>query len=168
MKQTVSLKEFNQESPAMREILFSWEADNSSLQLSYLVTASDGLVWPSQNSDERTYELWRSTCLEFFVKKINTDEYLEFNFCPSGRWDIYHFDSYRSPSSPRRIELKAPIIKQSATTLVVEIEIPWQHSEVLINPTAVIEDANGIHYFAYKHASAKPDFHAVETLTLKL
>ena len=46
-------------------------------------------------SFERKDELWRDTCLEFFIKDSHSGNYLEFNFSPQGYWNSYKFTDYR-------------------------------------------------------------------------
>lgn len=168
MSQPVFLKDFEKETPVKRELLFWWQQVESKLLLKYQLTPWHDVIWPTNKESQRSYELWRSTCFELFVAKENGTEYLEYNFAPDGRWDAYHFTSYRAPSSPERLPMKEPIIRSQPGILEVELERPWQTYPLRANATAVIEDRTGVHYFAYCHNREKPDFHCPQALTLKL
>ncbi len=60
--------------------------------------------------------LWRNTCYEVFIAADNQPDtpYMELNFSPDGRFNLYWFDGYRTPDiSPPRA-LTSPIF-ESAT-----------------------------------------------------
>lgn len=53
----------------------------------------------------RQDELWKQTCLEIFVADAAfassaSEGYIEMNLAPSGDWNLYAFDSYRSGMRP--------------------------------------------------------------------
>ncbi len=43
----------------------------------------------------RKYGLWETTCFEFFLGLEGSNRYWEFNFSPSGDWNMYRFENYR-------------------------------------------------------------------------
>ena len=43
----------------------------------------------------RKFELWESTCFEFFIGVLGDRNYWEFNLSPSGDWNVFHLDDYR-------------------------------------------------------------------------
>lgn len=52
--------------------------------------------------------LWENHCYELFLAFDNqpNSPYLEINFAPTGEFNLYHFDGYRSPTQmpPRRLQ----------------------------------------------------------------
>lgn len=40
-------------------------------------------------------ELWRTTCMECFLRRQSGHAYIEWNFSPAGNWWVCAFDSYR-------------------------------------------------------------------------
>jgi len=44
----------------------------------------------------RSHELWKNTCFEWFLKTNNSSKYWEFNASPTGQWNFYELESYRS------------------------------------------------------------------------
>jgi len=60
----------------------------------------DALRLPEEAQFDRTDGLWRTTCLELFVKSVDDPAYFEFNFSPSGQWAAYQFDAYRAGMRP--------------------------------------------------------------------
>lgn len=115
---------------------------------------------PSEQT--RRPDLWRETCLEFFSGASTADEapYIEFNFSPSGDWDLYLFDAYRQGMRPLEADISSQQI--SAHQWVIEVRLlkplPWkpqtyQLSTVLKNKTGEIS------YWAPSHPSEKADFH---------
>lgn len=53
--------------------------------------------------------LWEKHCYELFLAFDNqpNSPYLEINFAPTGEFNLYHFDSYRTPAQmpPRRLQV---------------------------------------------------------------
>jgi hypothetical protein len=48
-----------------------------------------------QNASTRKDKLWESNCLEFFIKPLEINSYIELNFSLSGDWNAFNFDNYR-------------------------------------------------------------------------
>lgn len=168
MNNSYQLKPFHQ-SPLLGEIVFSWTRSQNSLQLHYQCHEFKQLVWPASDSNERSLNLWESTCFELFIKHPNEDAYLEFNFSPSGKWDAFEFDSYRLPKILRRLEDVGCSITQSEHNLTIDLQLPkeWINTEIIGNATAVIElKDESIHFFAYKHCETKADFHDQDSLVI--
>jgi hypothetical protein len=135
---------------------------------------SNGSFVKTLSDKDRKDELWKQTCLEFFVKKMNHKNYFEFNVSPEGRWNLYRFTDYRSP-----IEIEEAITK---TNLSFELENDWKilGIELDLNPlfkpgdsllfsfSAVIKQGETVSYWAHKHSAEKPDFHHVNNFTLEV
>lgn len=75
------------------------------LWLTYKITMpslslAEKLQWSSWQSVNVAFSdyLWQQTCLECFIAH-NESSYVEINANPDGRYALYHFDDYRSPST---------------------------------------------------------------------
>ena len=122
--------------------------------------------------------LWQHTCCEAFVSVPNAQDYLEFNFSPSGCWAAYRFDGYRlrdesfrCASAPQieftsheqGFELTAVLGSALIRSLWPEQAL-WQ-----IGLTAVIETTDGQKsYWALRHDDVQPDFHVRTQFLLDL
>lgn len=163
-----TLKPFTPEASENRELLFSYVFIPNGIKLRFQIQDSNhNLVWPKKCESTRAYELWKTTCFELFLAEKNCSEYIELNFSPSTKWDAYEFTSYRQPQPPKRFEdIQVNFITSEHG--LVEVDVFMDLKEFEANATAVIEDRHGIHYFAYKHASEKPDFHQRSNLIINL
>jgi predicted GIY-YIG superfamily endonuclease len=120
--------------------------------------------------------LWRSTCVEAFVRLPNAACYAELNFAPSTAWAAYQFDSYRQQSVPPAID-PPPIdidIEERLLSVTVAVDMsaigilpshePWQ-----IALSAIIEETDGTKsYWALRHPPGAPDFHHPDCFALTL
>ena len=52
---------------------------------------TQAIVFPDRARSGRGAKLWEETCFEFFIRNID-DEYIEFNFSPSGQWACFYFE----------------------------------------------------------------------------
>ncbi|MBO1530876.1 hypothetical protein J3492_06565 [Psychrobacter sp. F1192] len=70
------------------------------LPSSILAKQLDWTTWQQDNVGFTDY-LWEQTCLECFMSnRIDDDSsYIEINVNPNGQYALYHFHSYRSPST---------------------------------------------------------------------
>lgn len=123
--------------------------------------ATERLALPQPAKPYRTDELWRTTCLEFFVA-TGPESYLEFNFSPSSQWAEYRFDNYRAGMQALPVD-EPPVILVSdeGDCLIVPVIIEWPNMAVgAVGLTAVIEETDGTKsYWALAHAPGAPDFH---------
>ena len=134
------------------------------------------VVLPHAGEPERTDGLWRSTCLEAFLKPPRGEAYFELNFAPSAQWAAYRFDGYRSGMTA--IDVLPPVVSSVRGTthygLVAGIDLsaepdlaPWETWTAGFS--AVIEADNGsLSYWALAHPPGKPDFHHPACFTLEL
>jgi hypothetical protein len=127
---------------------------------------------PPASRPRRRDELWRHTCFELFAQREGADDYLEFNFSPSGDWAAYHFEGYRTgqraceqppvgitlyPLGPGQLRIQACA------------HLPDTASRWRLGISAVIEAGDGaLSYWALHHGGAKPDFHAADSLAVTL
>lgn len=118
------------------------------------------------HQSKRQDELWKSTCFEAFVA-ISQNNYIEFNFSPTGNWNCYRFSGYRENMRQfSEIELlDFTILSNNSENqgnyhcrMSVKLANPLPISKM--GMTAVIQTTNGnINYWALKHGGEKADFH---------
>lgn len=145
------------------------------LKLDYLLHGDlQGMRLPPVSpSPHRRDELWRHTCLELFARRDDEQSYLEFNFSPSGDWAAYRFDACRQGQKPWlqqpvSVALLPPggahLLIQAQAQLPAGATAGWR-----LGPAAVIESCDGsLSYWATRHPSAQPDFHAAAGFTVAL
>ena len=149
----------------------------SLLEIEYSLSGEiDKLLIPAQSVSLRTDNLWLHTCFEAFIAAPDNENYLEFNFAPSGAWAVYRFDSYRNGMTA--IDAPPPIITttRSANNLVVNVTVNLKRfldlksqTELRLALSAVIEDNNSaLSYWALAHPPGKPDFHHRDSFALTL
>jgi hypothetical protein len=139
---------------------------------------------------ERRDELWKTTCLEFFLAGTNQKNYFEMNLSPSGDWNLYAFDDYRSGMRPAT---SAEVSLMKVERAVRGDTIIWQgslrpttsgdgtlaslltpasngaRSGLVMGVACVMEYKTGDKdYWALAHAGEKPDFHLRESFRLAL
>jgi hypothetical protein len=131
---------------------------------------------PPKTAPLRQDELWKSTCFECFIAPVSDAAYFEFNISPSGDWNAYAFDAYRTGMRPAP-EFLAPRIYQSFSSslstrtdvLIPKPQFSRPSSELLIQPTLVLASLTGeISYWAGNHPAQKPDFHRLEYFNARL
>lgn len=129
---------------------------------------------PDLRAVGRADELWRHTCFEAFIAGPTVGAYSEFNFAPSGEWAAYRFTGYRKGSRPvavgadpaiavrtfpERIELDAVVGARS---------IPLGEGGARLALAAVVEEEEGLSYWALAHPAQRPDFHHADSFLLPL
>ena len=111
----------------------------------------------------RRHELWKNTCFEAFWKAPNNEEYYELNANLKGEWNIYRFESYRTPQPPQEAKtFRVDSIISQSGNLQIGIQGDWQKvSDLSWNLTAIVCAQKGpTSHWAWKHAKDKPDFHS--------
>lgn len=134
------------------------------LTIDYAVAGTiDALVVPAPAAPHRSDGLWRTTCFELFIA-IGGEDYLEFNFSPSGSWAAYRFNGYRADMCelalpPPQIALDTGKDQLTLTATLSLAALP----EATIGQAgmcAVIEASTGDKsYWALTHPRGAPDFH---------
>lgn len=134
------------------------------LELTYtLAGALEALRLPPPEPPQREEGLWRGTCFECFIQEGDSAAYREFNFAPSGAWQVYAFGEYRK-GGELAVEA-APEIRAEASPLQLTLTA---HIPASILPTtpgrlgisAVLQSRDGrIAYWALRHPEGKADFH---------
>jgi hypothetical protein len=125
---------------------------------------------------QRTDDLWKSTCIEAFLREPGTDGYLEFNFAPSRQWAAYSFTGYRE--GMRDLVIATPSIGVTANNDNLSFQVELDLREIAALPSdsvwefglsAVIEETGGRKsYWALRHPPGKPDFHHPDCFALEL
>jgi hypothetical protein len=128
-------------------------------------------VVTENDEPSRSDELWRTTCLEAFLREPGGDSYREWNFAPSGDWAAYDFTSYREGMANAQVA-SPPYVRMEdnftwwalGATIAVDAQVDWQ-----LALSAVLEEKDGTKsYWALAHPSEKPDFHDPGCFTAKL
>jgi hypothetical protein len=144
-------------------------ARDGRLALAFAVRGVERLVVPPPRSGApRAERLWQHTCFEAFIGR-DSGRYVELNLSPSGEWNVYEFDGYRSGMQAAAIA-RPPEIRfdrEERATLTASVEVGASSFDVGL--AAVIEEEGGrLSYWALVHRGPKPDFHDRSTFTLRL
>ncbi|HLO13670.1 MAG TPA: DOMON-like domain-containing protein [Anaerolineales bacterium] len=152
---------------------------NNIIALHYSLTGNlDNIFFPSPSEPPgRKNELWKTTCLEFFLAIQDQPGYWEFNMSPSGDWNVYHMDAYRRVGFTEETSLQclrfvpnrneADIFTLEATVDLSPIIEQSQLVEVSV--TAIIQTKDGAQsYWALTHPASQADFHLRESFILVL
>lgn len=116
--------------------------------------------------------LWTSTCFEMFWGVSGTSKYWELNLSPWNEWNLYEFESYRSPQPPTPTSDYSLVKMEWAVNggsgqMSARLEssaVPagnWEY-----NLCAVVPNAKGPQYFSLNHPEGKPDFHRRDCMKL--
>jgi hypothetical protein len=156
------------------------EIHNPSLMVSYRLNGNLNkieLIDPSLGLPKRTHELWKNTCFEWFLKSDKSLKYWEFNASPTGLWNFYELDSYRTNlkesfliseplfHSELKQEKNGPTstycfsMKCSLKALFNESSLSPQSTRLAIT-TVIHWKTNETTYYSLKHPQEKPDFHS--------
>lgn len=149
-------------------------APNGEIRLTYRVSGkTSALEIPAWSTPDRTDNLWKTTCFEIFIGHFEGEDYLEYNFAPSGQWAAYRFASYRVDMVD--LETNAPdiIFTQSAEalTLTATLLLPdaWRELSLRVGISAVMATKSGdVSYWAVAHPAGNPDFHHKDCFAVQL
>jgi hypothetical protein len=149
-------------------------SDDGRLKLRYeLHGDTETLMLPLIDEPARRDRLWQTTCFELFVRRVEGDSYLEYNFSPSTEWALYRFGAYRDGMAEEMVD--RPIItcdfSERHFGLNADIVLPdkWQGKSLFLGLSAVIEESDGTKsYWALTHPPGKPDFHHKDCFALQL
>lgn len=117
----------------------------------------------------RADNLWKSTCLEWFLHPSSGDSYWEANFSPTGAWNLYRLDGYRRGLRPEH-RASAPVCRAQRDgadfVVVFSFDLTFLLKELSsvpewrFAPALVLELNDGSkHYFSLAHTQPSPDFH---------
>ncbi|MDA0831055.1 MAG: DOMON-like domain-containing protein [Burkholderiales bacterium] len=129
---------------------------------------TQAIVFPDRATSGRGAKLWEETCLELFIRNVD-DQYVEFNFSPSGQWACFYFDRYRT--GMRDVILGAdPTISVTVAPQLFRLEVSLDltgvglfsrpDAKLLIGLTSVMKMQDQRYcYYALDFPSGSPDFH---------
>jgi hypothetical protein len=138
-------------------------------------TCSPVLWPPTKTKASRRDGIWQSTCMELFLSTPSMQRYWEYNFCPSGDWNIYQLSGYRS-NLQADASCRQPSITQRTQSGGYELAVITQlppalihQQELILAITAVVEQRNGqLSYWALQHGGSEADFHRRDGFQLRL
>lgn len=124
----------------------------------------------------RGERLWERTCLEVFLGPVGSPAYLEYNFSPSGAWDVHAFRSTRDGGRLEGAEgTPATTVALTPEELRLEVRLlpggfaeDWITRDLRIGLSAVLEETERLSWWALAHADTRPDFHREEGFRLVL
>lgn len=161
--------------PAQPRVLATVWREPSRLHYRLALAGADLALPPPAAGPERRDDLWRTTCAELFLATDDGAGYLEWNLSPSGHWNLYRFDGYRSGGRPEpAVADAAPRVTRATGACVVEGTLPLAPlglagAPLLLGPAAVVAAAGGaLTYWALAHPADRPDFHDRRGFTLRL
>ena len=121
------------------------------------------IIPPASDSGKYKPELWRSTCMECFLRSQSNCAYVEWNFSPAGTWWVCAFESYRiaAPQQPGDLPPVQIRTRQTAMRLALQTAIPLINgAPQRIEQAVILEHADGQRsHWARAHPEEKPDFH---------
>ncbi|MEM9137052.1 MAG: DOMON-like domain-containing protein [Cyanobacteria bacterium P01_F01_bin.42] len=131
---------------------------------------------PRTNSGgDRSHDLWKTTCFEFFIREPDAQTYWESNLSPSGDWNFYRFSGYREGMCEEaRIAILLSQTERADRLLKLHCELPLQplkltSASLELSLTTVVKKQSGsIGYWAAKHACSQPDFHHPQSFIIKI
>lgn len=137
----------------------------------------DEIFLPASSANPaRKDELWKTTCLEFFIAVKNLPEYWEFNMSPSGDWNVFRMEAYRrigfrEEASIQRLQFD---VWEDTNGLVLDAAVDLnpiiQTDQILeVGVTAIVQTRNGSEtYWALLHPAPQADFHLRESFILAM
>jgi hypothetical protein len=145
-------------------------------QIQYQLTGDlDTLIIPPPQIPQRCFALWEATCCEFFLAPPNAEHYWEFNLSPSGDWNVFRLDRYRTglrdelawETLPFQVNQQAGSLKLDLTLDLSKIIEPHQNLTAAV--TTVIQHQSGaMSYWALCHQGETADFHQRDSFIIKL
>jgi hypothetical protein len=114
---------------------------------------------------ERRSQLWEETCFEFFLGLPNSSRYWEFNLSPSGDWNVFRLEDYRSGMHEETAIALLPFSVEQGEIFTLNLHLDLS---TIIQPEQVVDLAiatvvktldGKISYWALKHCGEQADFH---------
>ncbi len=161
---------------AQAELNCQVSLDSHSLFLKYALNRHlDEVFLPTpKRAPERKWDLWESTCFEFFIKKSGAKNYLEFNFSPEHDWNLFFLSDVRVNEGEEnsftgdRLEFKS---QRAGSLYTLEVAVRLAGLKVFsglspmeepleVGISTVIKKTSGeLEYWALTHPEEEPDFH---------
>ena len=164
-------------SPASLALAGSVRRDGDHLSLHYRLEDPEGLVLvpPAIAAPRRCYDLWTSTCFEFFLAEPGAEPYWEGNLAPNGDWNLFRLSGYRQGLAPEPAIDALPFVVELAgggLDLMVTLDLgalPLAGRPLELAVTAVVELRDGeVLYWALTHPGAEADFHRRDGFLLRI
>ena len=135
-----------------------------SIEISYDLSEINEILIPQKKVLVRENELWKSTCMELFLKNVKESNYQELNVSLDGKWNAYEFSGYRTEMEKSRSVSVSEVKSLDTNIFWVRFEFRDKlASQLLINPASVIKNIDeGVTYFAPAHQEG-PDFHSFDS-----
>ncbi len=146
---------------------------NGGLRLTYRLSGDvHALRLPPPGERRRRDGLWRDTCFEAFVA-LDDSAYLEWNFSPSGAWQLYRMRAYRVADPLPRSAVPRMVSARAAAGYALRVSIPapgtCDHARLRLGLSAVLRTRDGVlAYWALCHPAERPDFHHPDGFALSI
>jgi hypothetical protein len=193
LKPLIRLKPF----PMMHElhsrsyrVWASAELTASELKLNFKIEAAapkefSKIIFLDSSHPARMKDLWQHTCFECFIPSERSNAYVEINASPSGSWNMFAFDGYRTKANEFHLvpesQPKQLAVSKSDTAYETMWSIPTTgiregFLSVGVNDgtfthlgiTTVLSTTVAMTYWATQHSGVKPDFHLRESFIYRL
>jgi len=148
--------------------------DNGGLRLVYRLQGELGrLKLPAAARREHTDGLWRHSCCEVFIQGVDGPAYREYNLSPSTAWAAYRFEDYRRGGERLAIAQLQIACDRTPSTFTLQASIDADSlpvgARLRLGLSMVVESMQGeLSYWALRHVSERPDFHAAGGFALEL
>ncbi len=150
--------------------------DGNQLHLIYTISGDIGdIAIPKYVQErERKWELWEHTCFEMFISKDDREDYLEFNFSPSGNWNAFHLDNIRQGIKEypgATVSIDAPMVKENSYSQKITVDFndtSFFGDDTAVGVTTITNMKNKKEFWALLHSKSEPDFHTKESFILAL
>ena len=155
------------------------QGDGGLIALDFQLEGDVGSIFLPALSDmppQHTDGLWKTTCMEAFVRTEEEEGYSEINVSPSMQWAAYRFDAYRS--GMRSIDIPEPcgglVMQRTKVSIFFPVFLGAYgacHPSSIwhLALSAVIEETDGTKsYWALRHPPGPPDFHHADCFALTL
>lgn len=133
------------------------------------------VIPPLASTPARLDNLWQTTCLELFISKEGSPDYLEANLSPAGHWNLYAFSGYRDGMRREETILSVAIRclrTPSQLHLFSLLPLPGLANDtgrLLLGVSAILLHQDGrTSHWALAHPGPKPDFHTQKGFLLRL
>lgn len=156
-KQLRNINNNNSQNPD-KNFVYKIHRENSSTKL-LLMAPEDFYSTNIHQASERSHNLWKSNCFEFFIKKKNSQQYREYNFSPNGHWQCYDFIDYRQGQVEVSVEVPKLSVSKEENLFSIEVN---EGDYDLINVCVVYIHENTTHYYTLNPTSPA-DFHDQKT-----
>ena len=152
--------------------------EGSRLGLQYLLTGHiEEIYFPERaQTPVRRDDLWRTTCFELFLAIPGLPGYWEFNWSPSGDWNIYSMEAYRRVGFREERRVPAPVLDSRLVAESFTLDASFSLDAIFRETqsleagiAAVIQTRDGHEsYWALAHPGTLADFHARQSFILAL